>query len=679
MEWKIFELNYEEKSLAKRLTVMMMTMRMNVMMTWDLKSDAISNKHYVPPNSQHGKENTSTNFLIEHKFPGQVMRRGASVRESQPTPPMAPSSYKSSKARQKSIWSYFARGNVKEGMGRLISKFFIYDNVPAEKASSHHFKNMVLGCQQASVGVQPPTPYEVRNKYLEMEYKDISEYVNKLRSKWETNGCTIMCDGWTGPNRLSIINFMVYSKGKTIFLKSVDALDHIKNYKYIYKLLRDVIMEVGEHNVVQVVTDNGSAFVKAGKKLMKHHNVFWTSCAAHCIDLMFEAVGKRENIANVIKRARTITYYIYNHGWVLAKMREFCKGEIIRPATTRFATNYIALDNLLKKKSGLKQLFTSEEWANHNFSRSNAGRMVESIVLDHSFWTQSEHVCQVFEPLYKVLRIVDTEVYHTMGVIYELMRVVKEELERKHGARPGVGDDGTLIRAVHKVYSKLDPASPAVGQFGNELTWFKDARRTFGEPTSVAARTKMSLNESEWWIMYGTDAPIVRKLAIKVLSQTASSSACDRNWSTFALIHTKQRNRLAHSRLEKLVYCYYNMKLQIRDKEAEIDHVDRGDPLDVFDIAAKDDDTEGNPIYQWIRPLHLDDDEGNPALRVVEEAHNEGINVERVLEEEVGSSNADSLEELLRPRPRNRGIPPSSNPTQPQDPADTNDSSSTRS
>ena len=45
----------------------------------------------------------------------------------------------------------------------------------------------------------------------------------------------------------------------------------------------------------------------------------------------------------------------------------------------------------------------------------------------------------------------------------------------------------------------------------------------------------------------------------------------------------------------------------------------------------------------------------------------------------MGSNSVDSLEELLRPRPRNTGIPPSSNPTQPQDPADTNDSSSTRS
>ena len=59
-----------------------------------------------------------------------------------------------------------------------------------------------------------------------------------------------MCDGWTGPTKLSIINFMVYSKGSTIFLKSVDASDKIKDNKYIYGLLKGVIKEVGEANVV---------------------------------------------------------------------------------------------------------------------------------------------------------------------------------------------------------------------------------------------------------------------------------------------------------------------------------------------------------------------------------------------------------------------------------------------
>ena len=75
---------------------------------------------------------------------------------------------------------------------------------------------------------------------------------------------------------------------------------------------------------------------------------------------------------------------------------------------------------------------------------------------------------------------------------------------------------------------------------------------------------------AEWWFMYGNQTPTLRKLTIKVLSQIASSSVCERNWSTFALIHTKQRNRLAYPRLEQLVFCYYNMRLKLHDMEAEM-------------------------------------------------------------------------------------------------------------
>ena len=62
------------------------------------------------------------------------------------------------------------------------------------------------------MGIEPPSPYEIKSKYLEMEYKDMEDYVNLQREKWETYGCTIMCDGWTRPTKLSIINFMVYQK-----------------------------------------------------------------------------------------------------------------------------------------------------------------------------------------------------------------------------------------------------------------------------------------------------------------------------------------------------------------------------------------------------------------------------------------------------------------------------------
>ena len=171
------------------------------------------------------------------------------------------------------------------------------------------------------MSIEPPSPYEIKSKYLEMEYKDMEAYDNIQREKWETYGCTIMCDGWTGPTKLSIINFMIYSKGSTIFLQFVDASNKIKDNKYIYGLFKDVIKEVREANLVQIVTDNASAFVKERKLLMKKYNLYWTPCAAHCIDLMFEDIGKRYSVTQLIKNTRKITNFIYNHGWLLAKMR----------------------------------------------------------------------------------------------------------------------------------------------------------------------------------------------------------------------------------------------------------------------------------------------------------------------------------------------------------------------
>ena len=43
----------------------------------------------------------------------------------------------------------FIGGAIKETMGRLISKFFIYESVAPNKADFHHFKNMIVGVQQA--------------------------------------------------------------------------------------------------------------------------------------------------------------------------------------------------------------------------------------------------------------------------------------------------------------------------------------------------------------------------------------------------------------------------------------------------------------------------------------------------------------------------------------------------
>ncbi|XP_057962975.1 uncharacterized protein LOC131154305 [Malania oleifera] len=207
--------------------------------------------------------------------------------------------------------------------------------------------------------------------------------------------------------------------------------------------------------------------------------------------------------------------------------------------------------------------------------------------------------------------------------------------------KEGIGEDPYFLDAVYKVFNTIKPHSPGLDQIGNEIIIFRDAKRSFGEAAAKAVRATMAL--ADLWMIYGSSAPILRKLALRILSQTTSSSACERNWSTFALIHTKQRNRLVYSRLQQLVFCYYNMKLRIRDMEAEMDKVAEQDPLDLLDISVELGDKDEYPLFQWIRLSHLDERDGSPHPQMAKHAQDDfGIDVNQVMVEEVISSSDDS-------------------------------------
>ena len=81
----------------------------------------------------------------------------------------------------------------------------------------------------------------------------------------------------------------------------------------------------------------------------------------HCIDLIFEDIGKKPSVIDVINNGCKITDFTYNHGWLLAQMRKYCGGDIVWPGVIRFATKYIVLDSFLKKMANLKRLFMSDE------------------------------------------------------------------------------------------------------------------------------------------------------------------------------------------------------------------------------------------------------------------------------------------------------------------------------
>lgn len=171
-----------------------------------------------------------------------------------------------------------------------------------------------------------------------------------------------MSDGWTDRKQRTLVNFLVNSSRGTMFMKSIDASSMIKTGDKIFELLDSWVEEVGEDNV-QVITDNHSSYVMAGRLLeMKRPHLFWTPCAAHCIDLMLEDIGKLPHVKKTIERAISISGYIYNRSGLLNMMRQFTnERELLRPAKTRFATAFITLSRFNEQKNNLRKMFTSSD------------------------------------------------------------------------------------------------------------------------------------------------------------------------------------------------------------------------------------------------------------------------------------------------------------------------------
>ena len=134
-------------------------------------------------------------------------------------------------------------------------------------------------------------------------------------------------------------------------MRSVDASAHIKDVVLLCGLLDEFIQEIGPQHVVQVITDNVVNYVVAGRMLMaRYPTLFRTPCAAHCLDLILEDLGKIDWIKDTIDSMRSITKFIYNHAAVLSLMRKFTSDkELVRPAITRFATSFdLILEDLGK-------------------------------------------------------------------------------------------------------------------------------------------------------------------------------------------------------------------------------------------------------------------------------------------------------------------------------------------
>ncbi|KAK4431177.1 hypothetical protein Salat_0879800 [Sesamum alatum] len=215
--------------------------------------------------------------------------------------------------RKKTVKGMLSKEGMKK-VGKAVSKFFIFNALPFNAADSGpYMQSMIDTIAEVGLGVKGPSGYQIGNIYLNEEIEELEKYIGTLKVKWPIFGCTIMCDGWSSRTRHPIINFMIYCDQNMIYHSSMDCTNKEKNANFIFGLMDQVVKEIGKQNVVQVVTDNESSFRAAGEMLMqKRKHLFWSSCAAHCFDLMLEDIEKIKSVRATIDEAKRITSFIYS-------------------------------------------------------------------------------------------------------------------------------------------------------------------------------------------------------------------------------------------------------------------------------------------------------------------------------------------------------------------------------
>ncbi|XP_042045781.1 uncharacterized protein LOC121792059 isoform X2 [Salvia splendens] len=483
-----------------------------------------------------------------------------------------------------------------------ICKFFYHAGVPSQAANSSYFHKMLELVGQYGSDLIGPSSNMLSGRFLQDEILTVKNYLEEYKSSWAVTGCSILADSWRNSQGRTLINILVSCPRGVYFVCSVDATGLVDDETYLYKLLDKVVEDMGEENVVQVITPSTPSYQAAGKMIEEtRRNLFWTPCATYCIDQMLEDFKKLNRVRDCIEKGQKITKFIYNRIWLSNLMkREFTGGEeLLSLSATQSASSFSTLQSLLDHRVDLRKMFQSNKWLSSRYSKSDEGKEVKNIVMDSSFWRKVQYVKRSVDPILEVLQKIDSDESLSMPFIYNDMNRAKLAIKINHGDdarkyesfwsvidnhwdslfhhplylaayflnpsyryRPDFVLHPDVVRGLNACIVKLEPDSAKRISASMQISDFGSAKADFG--TDLAISTRSELDPAAWWQQHGINCLELQRIAVRILSQSCSSFGCEHNWSVHDQMHRHRQNRLSQKRLNEAIYVHYNLRLRER-------------------------------------------------------------------------------------------------------------------
>ncbi|GFP81060.1 hypothetical protein PHJA_000249300 [Phtheirospermum japonicum] len=589
--------------------------------------DDVSNKvREIIASKEDGKENSVTK--------GQNIITIPEIKSPVPISISAPKPVESPSLIGNSISSRTDQENAE----RFIALFFFENKLDLNVARSSSYHQMIDALKKCGGdnGFMGPTAETLKTTWLEKIKSEMSLHSKDVEKEWAMTGCTIIAETWTDNKSRALINFLVSSPSRTFFHKSVDASSYYKNIKYLSDLFDSVIQDFGPENVVQVIIDNALNFPGLANHILQNYgSVFVTPCASQCMNGILDEFCKVDWINRCILHAQAVSKYIYNNLSMLELMKKFTGGQdIIRSGVTKFVSNFLSLQLMLKQKSRLKHMFNSPEFTTSPvFANRPQTATCVGIIDDNEFWRGVEESVAVSEPFLKVMREVSGG-KPAVGSVYEMMTRAKESIrtyyimdeikcktfldivDKKwqnslhsplHSAaaflNPGIQYNpevkflSSIKEDFFRVLEKLLPTPELRRDITNQILLFTRGNGMFG--CNLAKEAIDTVSPGVWWEQFGDGAPMLQRVAIRILSQVCSTCSFEKQWTTSQQIHSEKRNKIDKETLNDLLYVNYNLKLDSSWKPISSET----DPLLLDDIDMMSEWTEEaeNPSpVQWL-------------------------------------------------------------------------------
>lgn len=522
-----------------------------------------------------------------------------------------------------------------ENAEKSIALFFFENKLDFSIARSSSYQLMIDAIGKCGPGFTAPSAETLKTTWLERIKTEVSLQSKDIEKEWATTGCTIIVDTWTDNKSRALINFLVSSPSRTFFHKSIDASTYFKNTKCLADLFDSVIQDFGHENVVQIIMDSSLNYSGIANHILQTYGtIFVSPCASQCLNAILEEFSKVDWVNRCILQAQTISKFLYNSSSLLDLMRRFTGGqELIRTGISKPVSSFLSLQSILKQRSRLKHMFNSPEYTTNPYSNKPQSISCIAIIEDNDFWRAVEECVAISEPFLRVLREVCGG-KPAVGCIYELMTRAKESIrtyyimdeikcktfldivDRKwrdqlhsplHAAaaflnpsiqyNPEIKFLTSIKEDFFNVLEKLLPLPEMRRDITNQIFTFTKANGMFG--CSLAMEARDTVSPWLWWEQFGDSAPVLQRVAIRILSQVCSTFSFERHWSMFQQIHSEKRNKIDKETLNDLVYINYNLKLarQMRTKPLE------SDPIQFDDIDMTSEwveESENQSPTQWL-------------------------------------------------------------------------------